>query len=172
MRFEEERLAVERATEIHPGSSRFPNTPTMWARRKYCNNMRHSWTARTGETFAYVFRCRYDNFMCSTPMPDTVKTTTCVGTNDLSLFGLSSHADVECSVADTYPEKHKEAFERAGPKWEMGSELHLGMAMETAGITFRQIHTLGRLLRWERLPDRVPGTGVVVTGLRTAFTPC
>lgn len=149
---EQARVAAASSVPGNPGSIRFPYVTQMWFRRKYCNDMRRAWSERTGHAFAYVYRCRFDGFMFDTPLASRVTDHRCLSSVDISLLGTPAHADVECSLSDTYPEQHVEAYRRGSSMWEFGSEMHVDITLGLAGIHVAQNRYWGRFGRWKRSP--------------------
>ena len=153
LRHEAVRVQATNATPGGPDSSRFPYVAQMWCRRKYCNDMRKGWTARTGEGFDYIFRCRFDGFMLRTPIVTFISASRCLASVDICMLGTSEHADIECSLGDVYPEWHAQALARGGRTWEFGSEMHVEVAFSRACIDVRKDPYFGRFGRWRRTPE-------------------
>ena len=152
---ETERVAIANKIQGHPDSSRFPFVTQMWVRRKYCNDMRKKWTMENDYPFQYIFRARFDGFIFQTPVHTAVTPIRCLASVDLSLMGTPDQADAECSLGDTYPSLHEEAYRIGGRTWEFGSELHVELAIQGAGFQLQKTPYYGRFGRWRRSNDHV-----------------
>ena len=122
---------------------------------RYCNDMRKKWTMENDYPFQYIFRARFDGFIFQTPVHTAVTPIRCLASVDLSLMGTPDQADAECSLGDTYPSLHEEAYRIGGRTWEFGSELHVELAIQGAGFQLQKTPYYGRFGRWRRSNDHV-----------------